>query len=155
MERLELQPGQRAAADSDLGALVEPVELEVDMHSECRERGREVTIARQPDPAGVQHHERDPARPRRCKHLEDLGMDRRLAAGELDGLGLSLGSDESVEHRLHLREAEREPMLLVAGARLGKAHRAVEVVGGVHLDDPQTRVLLVLRAEAAVKRTAS
>ena len=81
-------------------------------------------------------------------------MDRWLAAGELDRFRLALGGDERVEHRLDLREAEREPVSPRPGSRVGKADRAVEVAGGVDLDDPQTGVLGVLGADPAVVRAA-
>ena len=82
------------------------------------------------------------------------GMDRRLAARQLHRLGLALGGDERVQHRLDLLERERVAVGLVAGARLGEADRAVEVAAGVDLDDPEAGVLGVLGADAAVARAA-
>jgi hypothetical protein len=77
-------------------------------------------------------------------------VDRRLAAGELDDLGLALGGDEAVKHEVDLLARERIAIRLVT--RIGEADWAVEVAGGVDLDQCQAGVLLVLRAEAAVKR---
>src|SRR5215831_4322716 len=45
-------------------------------------------------------------------------------------------------------------MLLRSRSGVGEADGAVEVAGGVDLDDPQTRVLCVLGADPAVVRTA-
>src|SRR5215203_230385 len=55
---------------------------------------------------------------------------------------------------LHLLEAEREAVLLGPGAGVGEADRAVEVAGGVDLDDPEAGVLGVLGADPAVARAA-
>src|SRR5207244_3768372 len=64
------------------------------------------------------------------------------------------GRDEAVEHRLDLlvRDLEAGRREMRAGVR--EAERAVEVAGGVHLDEREAGVLLVVRAEAAVERAA-
>ena len=137
-----------------MGGVVEAVELEVDVDAERGERGREARVAREPDAVGVEHHERDPARLRGGQHVEDLRVDRRLAARQLHRLRLPLRGDERVQHRLDLRERQRVAVGLMPGARLGEADRAVEVAAGVDLDDPEARVLGVLGADAAVARAA-
>lgn len=137
-----------------MGGVVEAVELEVDVDPERGERGREARVAREPDAVGVEHDERDLACLRRGEHVEDLGMDRRLAARQLHRFGLSLRGDERIQHRLDLRERERVAVGLMPGAGLGEADRAVEVAAGVDLDDPEAGVLGVLGADAAVARTA-
>jgi hypothetical protein len=145
---------QTPAADREVGGIVEAVELEVDMDPERGERGREAPVAREPDAVGVEHHERDLASLRGRQHVEDLRVDRRLAARQLHRFGLSLRGDERIKHRLDLREREGVAVRLMSGARLGEAHRAVEVAAGVDLDDPQARVLGVLGADAAIARAA-
>jgi hypothetical protein len=77
---------------------------------------------------------------------------RRLAAGELQHLGLALGRHERVEHPSDLCAREREVVGL-APSGVGEADRAVQVAAAVDLDDAQARVLLVLRADPAVQRT--
>ena len=154
VERRLLDRLQAPAANREMGGIVEAVELEVDVNPERGERGREARVAREPDAVGVEHHQRDSARLRGGQHVEDLGMDRRLAARQLHRFGLALRGDERVQHRLDLRERERVAVRLMPGARLGEADRAVEVAAGVDLDDPEAGVLGVLGADAAVARAA-
>lgn len=63
-------------------------------------------------------------------------------------LGFTLGARKGIEAGCDLIQAEREPVLLVAG--IGKADRAVEVAATVDLNDAETGVLFVLGAETAV-----
>jgi hypothetical protein len=84
--------------------------------------------------------------------LEDLRMDRGLAAGEHHDLRFSLGGDERVEAGGDLLDGQCETIALVAG--VGEAHWTVEVAGRVDLDYPQTGVLLVIGTQPAVQRAA-
>lgn len=70
-----------------------------------------------------------------------------------DGFGFAFGGDERVEARQDLSQREGEPVRLMAG--VGEADRAVEVAGGVDLDQPDAGVLLVVGAEPAVERQPS
>ena len=79
-------------------------------------------------------------------------MDGGLPAGEHHHLRLALRGDEHVEHPVALLEGDRVAVGLVAG--VGEADRAVQVAVGVDLDDPEAGVLLVLRAQPAVRRAA-
>src|ERR1041385_2099543 len=79
-------------------------------------------------------------------------MDGRLAAGELGAIGLALGPDHRVEHRLDLGEAL---VAALADRRIGEADRAGEIAGVVDLDDGEARMLLMVRTEAAVPRAAA
>lgn len=89
---------------------------------------------------------------RQLDELDDPRMDRRLATRELDNLGIALRSDKRVEHERDLLNCQRVPVRLMT--RVGKTDRTVKIARRIDLDDPQTRVLLVLRTDTAVKRTA-
>jgi hypothetical protein len=154
IERAKLLVLQPPAADGQVGRVPEAVELQIHMHADVRQCRGEARVARQPDAVGVQHHELDAVRLGGRQHVEDLWVDRRLAARELDRLGFALRLDEGVEHRLDPLEVQRVAVRLVPRAGLGEADRAVKIAGGVDLDDPETAVLLVLGADAAVPRTA-
>src|SRR5947207_7253151 len=80
-------------------------------------------------------------------------MQRRLPTRELNDLRLTLGLDKPVEHELNLLARELEPGLGEVRAGVREAQRAIHVAGGVHLDERQAGVLLVLRAETAVQGT--
>src|SRR5690349_25017653 len=89
----------------------------------------------------------DRARAHSVKNFEEIRMERRLAAGDLDEVGLAFAFDQGVEHLLDLRKRRER------GARrrgFGKADRAgqVAVFGG--LDQREARMLLVVAAESAV-----
>src|SRR5215211_4891927 len=107
-------------------------------------------VAGEADAVRVQHHQRDVAAFSSGQHVEDLRVDRGLAAGELNGLGLALGPDEGVEHRVDLLQRQAVAVLLWPGAGVGEADRAVEVARGVDLDDPQAGVLGMLRADTTI-----
>jgi hypothetical protein len=79
-------------------------------------------------------------------------MDRRLSTGEHHHLGFALGGHERVQSGLDLVAGEGEPVKLAAG--VGEADGAVEVAGRVDLDQPDARMLLVVRTQAAVERAA-
>lgn len=106
----------------------------------------------EPDAVGVEHDGAHALVPGHGTELEDLGVDGGLTAREHDDFGFAFGGHEGVEAGLDLVQRQREPVGLVTG--VGEAHRAVEVAGGVDLDDPQAGVLLVVRAQPAVQRAA-
>ena len=58
--------------------------------------------------------------------------------------------DEGVDSRLALLAGERESVRLMTG--VGEADRAIKVAVGVHLDESDAGVLLVVWAQAAVER---
>src|SRR5579872_6809444 len=82
---------------------------------------------------------------RGAHEIDDLRMNGRLASGELDHLGIAFGADEIIQHRFHFFERQAEARL-----RICKAERTAHVAGAVHLDNPETRVLLVIGAEPAI-----
>ena len=85
--------------------------------------------------------------------FDDVGVDGGLTAREHDHFGVAFGSDEGVECRLHMRQSEREAVRLMA--RVSEAHRTVEIACGVHLDDPQAGVLLMIGTQTTVERAAA
>src|SRR5262249_34127510 len=106
---------------------------------------QEGVVARDAFAVGIQHHIADAAILGSAEHGDDLGVDRGLAAGELDDLGVALGAHEVVEDAFHFLERQ-----IVPRAGVGEAERAIHVAGAVDLDDADTGVLLVFGAEAAV-----
>ena len=98
VERPDLLGGQRAAANRELGLLLEAVELQVDVDPELGQCGREAAVTSEADPVRVEHHQRDAAALGGGQHLNDPGVDRRLPAGELNRLRRTLRTDERVEH---------------------------------------------------------
>jgi hypothetical protein len=153
VQRLAFAGAQVAAADLAVGALVEPVELQVDVDRPAGpvpppDLGHEVFVGGEADAVGVEVDRLDRTRLGGVDEVDDVFVDGGFAAGEHHHLGLTFGGDEHVQHRLALSQGDRIPVGLVAG--VGEAHRAVQVAAGVHLDDPQAGVLLVLRAQAAV-----
>ena len=87
----------------------------------------------------------------RVEDVEELRVDRRLAAGKLDEVGLALAGDQRIEHGLDLGQGA---VAAVDVGGIGKAHRAGEVAGAVDLHDGKARMLLVIGAQPAVERTA-
>jgi hypothetical protein len=151
-QRLGLRGPQVPAPQRQVGRLLQAVELQVDPDTQLGEGGAEPAVARKADAVGVEHHVADALVAGQRAELEDLRVDRRLPAGEHDHLGLALGRDERVQPGLDLLARQRETVRVVAG--VGEAHRAVEVAGRVDLDQPDARMLLVVRAQPAVERTA-
>src|SRR5713226_375517 len=105
-------------------------------------------ILRQSLTVGVDHDEANAARLRGLDEVDDLRMNGRLASRELHHFWRALSPDEIVQHGLDFLERQAE-----AGACGGEAQRAVHVAHAVDLDDPQTRVLLVIRAQSTVVGT--
>ena len=153
-----LERTQVPAADLQVGALVEAVELEIDVHRLARhvvafaEFGNEVLVGGQADAVGVDVDVLDGAGLGEVDEVQDVLVDGGLAAGEHHHLRLTLGRHEGVEHPLALLVGDGVAVRLVAG--VGEADRAVQVAAGVDLDDAQAGVLLVLRAQPAVARAA-
>ena len=109
--------------------------------------GEELVIFGQPHTVGVDHHLADAPVIGGLDHFGQLRVDCRFAAAELDDFRVALNFDKAVEHGLHLLQGQ-----VVSDAGVGEAHGAVEVAGGVHLDEAEANVLFVLRAEAAIQR---
>jgi hypothetical protein len=98
LQRALLLGAQIFPAQGEMRRGFETVELEVDMRARLRQLSGETAVARQPDPVGVHHDEPDAALLRHVDEVDELGMDSRLSAGELDDFRLALGGDEAVEH---------------------------------------------------------
>jgi hypothetical protein len=141
-----LGPAEVAAADLEVGALVEAVELQVDVRLavEAGEGLHEAPVVGELDPVRVQVDRAHALVHGQLDEVEDQGVDGGLPARVHDDLGLALGGDEGVERGGALLHREREAVGLVA--RVGEADRAVQVAVGVDLDDPEAGVLLVVRA---------
>ena len=95
----ELGLDQRLAAEHLRAAVVEPVELEVDLDPvlEPLDAVEQLGVVGQPDAVGVDHHDVDRLSGGVLEHAEELGVDRRLAPGELKHLGPALDRDQPVD----------------------------------------------------------
>ena len=153
LERLLADAPQIGAAQIHQRVALERVELEVQLEVRhvARQPHRELLVLRDPDAVRVDHQV--PDRPRLCaiEHLEELRMDRRLAAGNLHDVGMALVAHDGVEHPLDVIE---RPVRLAVGAARRVADRAAQVAGVADLDEREARMLLVIGAEPAVVRTA-
>jgi hypothetical protein len=101
-----LESAQVTAAYRQVRRLLEPVELQIDVRAQRRKFGDEPRILGEPDPVRVDHHPADPALLGHRHELDDVGVDRWLAARELDYLRAALGGNEGVEHEGHLLACE-------------------------------------------------
>ena len=77
----------------------------------------------QPDAVGVDHDDVDRLRGGVFEHAEELGMDRRLAAGELKHLAAALDRDQPVDRA----DAFVVAQMSAARSARGVAHRAAQV----------------------------
>ena len=127
---------------------LQSIELEVDGGTQLGQRRHERVIRGDAHAVGVDHHVRDASRLRRRDEIEDLRMDRRFAAAELDDFRIPFQLDQAIEHPLHLGQRQIEAL-----PRVREADRAIEVAPGVDLDQRDADVLLVLRTETAIPRT--
>ena len=93
------------AAQRERRSALEPVELKVERRLDLGELLDELVVARNPLAVGVDHDEADAARLRGLHEVDDLRMNRRLAAGELHDLGHALRSARSRRASLRLPRA--------------------------------------------------
>ena len=140
---------QGFASNRDVGIVAEAVELEVDDGIERSHLGEESIVVGEANAVGVDHHLANAPVLGCLDHFRQLGMYGWLASAELHDLGVAFDLDEAVEHGLYLFEGE-----VVAYGGVSEADRAVEVAGGVDLDEGEADVLLVFGAEAAIERAA-
>ncbi len=107
-------------------------------------------VVGQPDAVGVDHHDVDRLGGGVLEDAQELGVDRRLAAGELKHLGAALDRDQPVDR------ADAFVVAQMNAARPARrvAHRAAQVARGRDLDQADAGVLLVLGAQAAVEGAA-
>jgi hypothetical protein len=149
LQRLLPYAAQIRAAQLHEGIALQRVELQVDLEPALvlgEPRG-EIRLLRDADAIGVDHHVAHRPRAHRVEHGEELGMQGRLAARELHQVGLALAGDQRVHHAFDRRQRQ----VLAARRRgIGEADRAAEIAVLVDLDQRQARVLLVVRAEAAI-----
>src|SRR5205085_8652495 len=117
----------------------------------ARELLDERAILRNADAIGVDHHMTNRPLLHGVENVEESRMNGRLTARQLDEVGLAFAGDENIEHPLDLLNGTVAPVN-VCGA--GKAYRAGEIAGLVDLNDREAAVLLMIRAQAAVERTA-
>ncbi len=108
LQRLLPHAPQVGAAQVHQGVALERIELQVDFEPALLlgEAGGEVRLLRDAQAVGVDHHVADRARAHRVEHGEEVGMQRRLAAGELHQVGLAFARDQRIDHALDHRQRQ-------------------------------------------------
>ena len=139
----------RLAAKDSIGLRIEAVELEIKRRPDLVELFQKPVVLGDPLAVRVDHDEGNVAGLRGSHELDDLRMNGRLAARELDHLGIAFGAHVIVENLLHFFQGQAE-----SWTGIGEAQRTIHVAGAVHFDDAQAGVLLMIRAQSAVVRTA-
>ena len=129
------------------------IELQIDLEArpQIGKGSHELAITRDADAVGVQHDVADRLRLGQLQDVEDLRMDGGLAAADLHQIGLAFARNEGLQHGVDFGQAA---VLGARGRGLGKAYRTGEIALLVDLDQRQTRVLLVIRAQTAIVRAA-
>ena len=132
-----------------------PERVELEVHLEARRVGREALreggVLRDADAVRVEHEVPDGPLAAGVEDVPELRVDRRLSARDLEHVGLALALDERVEHELDLLHRAVPP---IRGRGPRVARRAGEVAAVGDFQDGEARVLLVVRAQAAVVRAA-
>ena len=126
------------------------VELEIDVRLYIPELFEEPVVRCDSFAIRVQHHVADAAILRGLHHRNDLRMNGRLAARKLHYFRIAFGRDQMIENLFDFFQREVE-----ARARFRETERTVHVARAVHLDDAQTCVLLMVRAESTIERAAA
>ena len=105
-ERVLADASQVGAAQIQQRLTSGRVELQIDFEPALLlgEAGDKIRLARDPQPVGIDHHMPDRARPHCIEDSEEIGVQRWLAAGKLDQVGLTFAGDQRVEHALDGRE---------------------------------------------------
>ncbi len=124
---------------------VETVELEIKRWTYLVQLFEKTIVLRNAFPICVDHHKMDAARLCGSDEIDDLRVDGRFTAGELNDFRSALRSNEVVQHLFNFFHGEVE-----AWPGFGKTEWAIHVADAVHFDDAQAGVLLVVGAEAAV-----
>ena len=124
---------------------VESIELEVKRGPHLIELFNEPIVAGDALAVGIKHDKANIAGLRGANEIDDLWMDSRLAAGKLYNFRSDFGPHVIVEHLFDFFECQAEPW-----RGISKAKRAVHIAGAVDLDDPETGMLLVVWAQAAI-----
>ena len=140
----------RLAADDSIGLQFEAVELKVECRPHLVELLQKMIVPGDSLAVGVEHHEANVAGLCGANEIDDPRMDGRLAAGKLENLGITFGADVIVEQLFHLFERQAE-----SRRRIGEAKRTIHVAGAVDLDDAEAGMLLMVRAQTAIMRTAA
>src|SRR4029453_3236115 len=131
----------------------ERIELQINLeirHVFCQPL-REHLILGDPDAVGVHHEMADRCRLCPIENGEEVGMKRRLTAGDLPHGGLSLFAPDRVDQALDVIEGA-VLLPLRSAARVTDWTTEVAVVG--HFDDREAGVLLMVGAEATIVRTS-
>ena len=107
-------------------------------------------VVSQPDSVRVDHHDIDRLGAGVFENLEELGMDRRLAAGKLQHFGPRFDLHEPIDGPAAF--VDRQMLLARPASRI--TNRASQIASRRDLDQPDARVLLVLGAKSAIQRAA-
>ncbi len=106
LKRGAADAAQIRAAQVHQRLALERIELQIDLEPALAlgQPRDEIRLARDAQPVGVDHHVADRPRPHRIEDGEQIGMQRRLAAGDLHQVGLAFAGDQGIEHPLDGRE---------------------------------------------------
>jgi hypothetical protein len=107
----------------------------------------EIGLGRDADAVGVQHKVADIAALCGGDDREQLRVQGRLAAADLQQIGLAFAADQRVEHALDYGERQLPGQ---CRRRTGETRRAHQVAGLVDLDQREAAVLLVIGTETTV-----
>jgi hypothetical protein len=131
IERAQLfRQDVRLAANDAIRFRIEAVELKVDRRPDLVEFGEKAIIVRDPLSVGIDHDDRDAATLRRSDEVDDVRMNRGLAARELNDFRRAFRPNKVVENRIDFFERETE-----ARPRRGKAQRTIHIAAAVDLND--------------------
>ncbi len=138
----------RLASNHPIRLSLKTIKLEVKGRANFCHLLQKTVVVSNPLPVRVHHDKRDAASMCCTNKIDNLWMDGRLAAGELDDLGIAFCANVVVEHRFYFFQRQTEARLCIR-----EAERAVHIAGAVHFNDAQACVLLMVRTKAAIVRT--
>ena len=108
-----------------------------------------IGLLSQPNPIGVEHHVPDITRLGGCQDSQNLRVDGRFAAANLNDFRLAFSFQKTIKNRLYLCQAQ-----VISGTRVSKAGRTRKVAASGDFNKTDTGVLLVLRTQTAIKGAA-
>ena len=138
IEGLKLNLREGFATQALIGAILKPIELEIDFQTVAHggQLGDQGGVARQADAVGVDHHGLDRLFVGITDHAHQIGMEGRLAAGELQHVGNLFEVDIAIDHALIGGKVDVFP----ARSRFGETHGAFEITTGGNLDQSDAGV---------------
>ena len=152
IEHAQLGVGERGAEHRLVGRVAQRVERQDDARVERRQPRHQRLVLLQPEAVGRDRDAMDALGVAQLDQPREVGVQRRLAASEVDDAALGIRGADVAEDRaqLGLAHVVRAVVLVVR-----VTDRTVEVARAGDRHDRQHRGLLVLRARPAVERAAA